>query len=143
MKRCGRSPNVLVAEDETLVGMALDDALTDAGYSIAGVFGTCSAAIEWIDQHPVDAAVIDFVLTDGACDELLRKLKSQGVPTLLYSGLNDVPAEFRDLPFVVKPSPLGEVVGTLDKLMLSEDTGDQFSARASPLTARTERQHRG
>jgi hypothetical protein len=34
---------VLIAEDETLIGMALEDALIEAGYTIAGVFATSPA----------------------------------------------------------------------------------------------------
>jgi DNA-binding response OmpR family regulator len=94
---------VLVAEDETLVGMALEDALTQAGYTVAGVFGTSSTALEWLEKRRPDAAVLDSNLRDGPCVELVRELKARGVPILLYSAFTTVPDEFRDLPQLLKP----------------------------------------
>src|SRR5215216_3486732 len=71
---------VLIAEDETLIGMAVEDALTQAGYTVAGVFAASSAALEWLEHGRTDAAVLDFSLRHGPCVDLLHELKSRGVP---------------------------------------------------------------
>jgi DNA-binding response OmpR family regulator len=113
---------VLVAEDETVVGLALEDALTQAGYTVADVFATSSAALEWLEHRRVDAAVLDFSLRDGPCVDLLRELKSRGVPILLYSAFNKLPDEFRDLPRILKPGTFDQIVNALDKLLLGEET---------------------
>ena len=68
---------VLVAEDETLIGMALEDAVTQAGYTVAGVCATSSAALEWLEHGRADAAILDFSLRDGPCVDLVRELKSR------------------------------------------------------------------
>jgi DNA-binding NtrC family response regulator len=51
---------VLVAEDEALIGMAMEEALRQAGYTVAGVFAASSAAPEWLENGRADAAVLDF-----------------------------------------------------------------------------------
>jgi CheY-like chemotaxis protein len=122
MKPCGTSQTVLIAEDEALIGMALEAGLTEAGYVVAGVFSTWAGALEWLDSHRVDAAIIDCILRDGDCVELLRELQCRGVPILMHSGLNEVPPEFRELPSVTKPLGAFEVVSALDRLMLGEDS---------------------
>jgi len=132
MNTHGTSLTVLIAEDEMMIGMALEDALTEAGYTIAGLFATCSTALEWLNKHRVDAAVIDFILRDGNSVELLRELKTRGVPILLHSGLDEVPAEFRELPFVIKPTALDQVINALDKLMLWKDKAASGEHPPSP-----------
>jgi DNA-binding response OmpR family regulator len=118
---------VLVAEDEALIGMTMEDALTQAGYTVAGVFPTSTAALEWLEDRHADAAVLDVHLRDGDCVELLRELKARAVPLLLYSAFSRVPDEFRDLPRVMKPWPIGEVVKALDGLLLGEHSATSTS----------------
>jgi DNA-binding response OmpR family regulator len=122
---------VLVAEEETVVGLALEDALTQAGYAVADVFATNSAALEWLEDRRVDAAVLDFSLRDGPSVDLLRELKSRGVPILLYSAFNKLPDEFQELPRVLKPGTFDQIVNALDKLLLGEDTASNASTSKS------------
>ena len=97
---------VLVAEDETLIGMAMEDALRQAGYTVAGVFAASSAALEWLENGRADAAVLDFSLRDGDCVQLLRELRSREVPILMHSAFTKLPDEFRELPRILKPGTL-------------------------------------
>jgi len=121
---------VLVAEDETVVGLALEDALIEAGYTVAGVFATSSAALEWLEHRRADAAILDFSLRDGPSVDLLSELKSRGVPILLYSAFNEVPDEFRELPHILKPGAFDQIVNALDRLVLGEDTASRACARS-------------
>jgi DNA-binding response OmpR family regulator len=118
---------VLVAEDEMVVGLALEDALTEAGYTVAGVFATSSAALEWLEHHRADAAILDFSLRDGPSVDLLRGLKSRAVPILLYSAFNELPDEFLALPRILKPGTFDQIVNALDKLLLGEDNASSAS----------------
>jgi DNA-binding NtrC family response regulator len=119
---------VLVAEDEALLGMALEDVLTKAGYTVAGVFGTSSTALRWLERCRPDAAVLDCTLRDGPCLELVNELKSRGVPILLYSAFITVPNEFRDLPRLPKPGAFSDVINPLDKLLLVGESTTSKSA---------------
>jgi AmiR/NasT family two-component response regulator len=58
---------VLVAEDVGIISIALEDALIDAGYGVAGPFGTCAKATEWLNTNQPDLGLLDsFSATDFA-----------------------------------------------------------------------------
>jgi DNA-binding response OmpR family regulator len=116
---------VLVAEDEALIAMGIEDALRRAGYTVAGMFPTSSSALEWLNRHAADAAVLDFCLGDGRCVQLLCELRSRGTPIVIYSAYSQLPAEFQDLPRLTKPASLDRVVDELDKLVLEGKSPDR------------------
>ncbi|MFL5085928.1 MAG: hypothetical protein ACJ8FP_14035, partial [Xanthobacteraceae bacterium] len=103
-------------------------------YTVAGAFATSSAALEWLEHRRADAAVLDFSLRDGPSVNLLRELKSRGVPVLLYSAFIELPDEFRELPRILKPGTFDQIVNALDKLLLSEDTASSGSISESANT---------
>src|SRR4051812_14786635 len=74
---------VLVAEDVGAISIALEDALADAGYEVAGPFASCATAMAWLDGHAPDLALLDAVLSDGLCIELARALRARAVPFLV------------------------------------------------------------
>ena len=76
---------VLVAEDETLIAMGMEDALRRAGYTVGGVFATSTSAFGWLENYRADAAVLDFCLRDRHCVQLLRELRARGTPIIIYS----------------------------------------------------------
>jgi DNA-binding NtrC family response regulator len=116
---------VLVAEDETLIGMGLEDALGRAGYTVAGTFPTRARALEWLQNHRADAAVLDFCLGDGHCVQLLRELRSRATPILIHSAFNNFPDEFKDVARIMKTSTFEQVVDALDKLVLHSGTAKE------------------
>lgn len=79
-------PLVLLAEDEAIIAIELEDSLKSAGFDIAGPFATCSEAERWLKTGRPAAAVLDNRLKDGPCDVLARDLKNRGVPVVIYSG---------------------------------------------------------
>jgi DNA-binding response OmpR family regulator len=116
--RQGRETRVLVAEDEALVSMLLEEVLADEGYSAMGPFRSCAEAMASLKADPPDMAVLDYELADGPCTDLALELRRRGVPFLLLSGLypDDIPEAFRDVPMIVKPSSLdslGQALATL------------------------------
>lgn len=55
---------VLIVEDEILVALDLEDALTDAGYAIAGIAADRAEALALASK--ADIALVDLNLRDGA-----------------------------------------------------------------------------
>ena len=103
---------VLVVEDEALIAVALQDDLEDRGYSVAGPFNTCAAALAWLTSSTPDAAVLDTVLKDGPCKDVALKLTSLGVPFVVYSGHSEdleLVGELDGAVWVEKPAR-GEVL---------------------------------
>jgi DNA-binding response OmpR family regulator len=103
---------LLVVEDEALIAVALQDDLEDRGYSVAGPFNTCAAALEWLTSGRPDVAVLDTVLKDGPCKDVALKLTSLGVPFVVYSGHSEdleLVGELDGAVWVEKPAR-GEVL---------------------------------
>src|SRR5215217_2852935 len=82
----GTRPLIMVAEDEAIIAIDLVDSLRTAGFEVAGPFTTCAAAQEWLKTSEPDAAIIDDLLEDGPCDEVVADLSRKMVPTVIFSG---------------------------------------------------------
>ena len=57
-------PLCLVAEDEALIAMGLAADCDDAGLEIVGPFASCAQALDWVEEHTPDIALLD-VETQG------------------------------------------------------------------------------
>jgi DNA-binding response OmpR family regulator len=102
------NPLILLLEDEALIAFNLQDELQDAGYEVAGPFGDCSAALEWLQTAKPDAAILDATLNDGSCHGVAVELTRRGIPFLIHSGHqedHEPLAEFRHLIWLEKPVP--------------------------------------
>src|SRR6185369_11339728 len=71
---------VLLVEDEILVGMAMRDLLTDLGYSVLGPYGDVDEAIAAASNNRITAAVLDVNLAGTPVYPLADELRSRKVP---------------------------------------------------------------
>jgi DNA-binding response OmpR family regulator len=83
-------PCCLIAEDQALIGMALEAYFEDLGIDVAGPFPSCTEAAGWVDAHTPEIAILDFKLKDGSCIDLARSLLARGVPVIIYSGISGI-----------------------------------------------------
>jgi DNA-binding response OmpR family regulator len=100
-------PCCLIAEDQALIGMALEAYLQDVGIDVAGPFPSCARALSWADVHTPELAILDFRLKDGSCADLAKTLLARGVPVIVYSGLPrsaDERGELHDASWLEKPA---------------------------------------
>jgi DNA-binding response OmpR family regulator len=96
---------ILVVEDEFLVAELLCARLAVAGAILVAPTDRSEVALDFIATERVDGAVLDFMLVDGTCLVVARKLEAQGVPFLMVSGLplGELPTELRNAPYLGKP----------------------------------------
>jgi CheY-like chemotaxis protein len=122
---------VLVAEDEGAISIALEDALTDGGYTVAGPFSSHATALAWLQDNTPDLALLDLLLTDGPCTELARTLQHRGVPVLFLSGdqPRNLPADLQDLRWIDKPVSFEDLMGALRSLPDLKWSGAPVSSR--------------
>jgi DNA-binding response OmpR family regulator len=99
------APRVLLAEDETLVAILLEDDLRAAGYTIVGPFMTLAKAIQASRHEQFDLAVLDVNLNGEMIFPLAEELRARGIPFALLSGYGptSLPEQFRTLPRISKP----------------------------------------
>ncbi|WP_240539871.1 response regulator [Salinarimonas soli] len=94
-----------MAEDNLMVGITLEEDLTNVGYTVAGPFASCSAATAWLKTSTPNIAILDVKLSDGPCIELAHELKKRGVPFIVYSGADSThrAPEFAQATWIAKP----------------------------------------
>ena len=57
--------NILIIEDEAIIGMLLSEVLVGLGHSVIGVVGTESAAVTLAAEYRPDLLIVDAGLTKG------------------------------------------------------------------------------
>lgn len=97
---------ILVAEDEVMIGMMVEDFLDQLGYDLVGTCASgtdCAAVLDAGDR--IDGALLDCNLVDGPVWPVARRLKEQGVPFIFASGDNGhgLPDDLRGAPVLGKP----------------------------------------
>jgi len=96
---------ILVAEDEFLVGIQLEEDLRSAGCSIIGPFNTLEMATQAARRERFDLAILDINLNGKMVYPLADELAERGVPFVFLSGYMsaDLPERFRAAPQIAKP----------------------------------------
>jgi len=117
-----RYPRCLLAEDQVLIGMEIEAILHEVGLEVAGPFPTCADALAWAEHATPDVALLDYLLKDGPCTELVRTLLQREVPVLIYSGIrqDDIPADLRPVTWIEKPVERAKLIDLLMSITIRE-----------------------
>ncbi len=97
---------VLVVEDEALLSMLVEDALTDLGCVVIGPFMRLQVALEAARAgSDIDLAILDVNVAGERSFPLAELLLEQGVPVVFTTGYDDAGLEerWRVLPVLRKP----------------------------------------
>ena len=100
---------ILVAEDEALILMELEDMLRDLGCEIVGPVATVDEALLAIRQNHIDGALLDMSLHGERITPAAEELRARGVRYVLCTGYvrsADDEAAIRDAPRLTKPFTL-------------------------------------
>jgi CRP-like cAMP-binding protein/CheY-like chemotaxis protein len=107
---------VLVAEDEYVLAMELQQTLRGAGATVVGPAPSIGQALHLIDiDRRIDAAVLDVNLGGQMVFPVAERLKAAGVPIIFATGYGegDLPAHLRDVPRCEKPLEVAHVARTV------------------------------
>lgn len=77
---------VLLVEDEFLVALLVEDALTEAGCVVLGPFSRVRQALDALHGLEVDAAVLDVNVAGEMVFPVAEALEARGVPFLFVTG---------------------------------------------------------
>jgi CheY-like chemotaxis protein len=104
-------PRILVADDEPLIAMVIEDWLTELQCEPVGPVGTVREALALIDANPPDAAILDVRLADGPSYDIADRLRTLKVPFAFASGQDagDIEVRFQDAPLLSKPFDFDQV----------------------------------
>jgi CheY-like chemotaxis protein len=101
----GAKRRVLVVEDEMLIGMLLEDMLTDMGHEVAAVVPRLKDALTAVERESFDLAVLDVHLHGESAFPVADALIAKGVPFIFATGYGErgLPDSYRGRPVVQKP----------------------------------------
>ena len=106
----------MVLEDEALIAMQIEEALTAAGHAVVGPATRVGDAFDLIYQDEVETAVLDVMVAGEHSYSVADVLRGKGVPFVFitgYDAASAIPERFAGVQVVNKPfdaSALAEAV---------------------------------
>ncbi|WP_027172099.1 helix-turn-helix domain-containing protein [Methylobacterium sp. 10] len=122
MDLIARQPIVLLAEADALVAADLGDMLRRKAYCVLGPFRTGAEALPSLMRETPTLAIVDIMLKDGACTDLLRELRQRRIPFLVHSAYQpdqSLAPDCQGVPWLTKPASPEEVVALCDQISLT------------------------
>jgi PAS domain S-box-containing protein len=98
-------PRVLLVEDEALVGIMIQECLSEFGFQVHGPVCTAADALAAANDCHFDAAILDINLGDGSVYRVADILSARGVPFIFVTGYDStsVDSRFGDIQVLQKP----------------------------------------
>jgi CheY-like chemotaxis protein len=114
--------HILVVEDEMLVLMNIESALTDLGCNASST-GTVAGALQLIDNANFDAAMLDVNLQGENSYSVADALVALGIPFLFSTGYDhhETRSDLASRPVLRKPYAHASLVAALTALVVPSD----------------------
>ncbi|MBU6371785.1 MAG: response regulator [Alphaproteobacteria bacterium] len=109
---------ILVVEDEALVALDIEEALTTAGHVVVGSASTMDQAVALAEAADFDVAVLDADLDGVMCTTVAVRLIERGRPFVVATGrIEALPYAFplSEAPRVTKPFTTEELLRVVDR----------------------------
>jgi DNA-binding NtrC family response regulator len=97
---------ILLAEDEGLIALELEQILEGFGCEVVGPLASVDEVLDHAQRGRFDGALLDVNLRGRQIFDILPALQNLGLRLIITSGYNDVtlfPVEFRAMPRIAKP----------------------------------------
>jgi DNA-binding response OmpR family regulator len=109
---------ILVVEVDVVIAVDYHFQLRQVGAKPEAYEPTAKAALDYLATHPVDAAIVDYLLRDGPCDAVLNWLRCAGIPFVIVSGHSHRIAEIAaDATCLSKPVAPAELWCALSRIL--------------------------
>ncbi|MCI0466276.1 MAG: response regulator [Beijerinckiaceae bacterium] len=110
-----RRQRILIVEDEPLIAVALESALREFGFEVAGSVTRVSAALELIGREEIDGAILDVNLGPQRADPIADALAARDCPFFFMTGYGvaDVPARHAGRAVLQKPFRFDQLLTAL------------------------------
>lgn len=109
---------VLVAEDEFLVYLGLEEELRANGFDVLGPFASLAEIEAAVARESIDVALLDINLGGQMIFPVADALRARNIPFIFLSGYasNVVPERYGDVPRLDKPYDPVKLIAALDRL---------------------------
>lgn len=107
---------VFLVEDESLIAMLIEDALTELNCQVAAVASTLDDALDKVSSVAFDVAILDVNLHGRPSYPVAELLVCRRIPFVFSTGYGagGVPAAFQGVPVLTKPFKEAEVGKALE-----------------------------
>lgn len=111
-------PCILIAEDEMLVAMMLEDRLESEGYTVIKA-SHLARGLAMAESEQIDVAMLDINLGGQASFPIATVLRRRAIPFLFSSGYGQdgLPAEWGGEKVLQKPYDGKQMLAALDALL--------------------------
>ncbi len=107
----------LIAEDEAMIAMLLEDFLDLLGHKVAHIVASLPDGLDAIASGGFDAAILDVNLAQDKCWPLADALEAAGIPYIFATGGGDIiPPLHAGAPTLAKPYTTASLEAALDRL---------------------------
>ena len=102
---CAKGKGWLIVEDERLVAMLIEDAITELGLAAVGPVGRVTAALKLLESETPEGAILDLNLAGEAVYPVAELLAARKIPFVFITGYGKpgVNTPFTDRPILQKP----------------------------------------
>lgn len=109
---------VFIVEDEEMIGMLLEEMLTNRGFEVVARATALDEAQRMGASESMDVALLDINLHGEPVFPLALQLKQLGIPFAFTSGYGaaGLPAEWADYPVFSKPYNMRELTESISRL---------------------------
>ncbi len=111
-------PCILLAEDEMMVAMMLEDRLNASGYNVIKAAGL-NRCLELAGSASIDLAILDINLSGEESFPVAAVLRQRGIPFLFSSGYGEhaLPEAWRGEKILQKPYDSRKLIAALTELL--------------------------
>ena len=113
---------ILIAEDEGLIALDLEEILQKFGCRVVGPVARVEQVLPHALEGGCDGALLDVNLRGQQIFEILPRLQAAGLPFIITSGYQDItffPMIFRALPRIAKPVDENELRRVCEQVFCS------------------------
>ena len=114
---------ILVAEDEYLPALELQEMIENWGGTVIGPVSRLEQALSLVRSEELDGAILDVMLNRDTSFPVADELIAKGIPVIFVTGYDAslLPERFGSLPRLSKPYTEGESAGLLQRVFAKAD----------------------
>jgi two-component SAPR family response regulator len=110
---------ILVVEDEPIIGMLIEDMLIEIGYKNIEAVVSIDSALKFLADARPDFAILDVNLNGTQSYPIAALLKSREIPFVFVSGYDaaTLDAAYADVQILQKPFRIGDLDSAIDEAL--------------------------
>ena len=113
---------LLVAEDEVLIAMLLEDQLAELGFAPGWHAETVAQALTLVsEEETIAGAILDLNLHGVAIDPVAHKLAERNIPFCFMTGADASLPRYPHVPVLSKPFTASHLNAVIDRLFAHVD----------------------